>query len=54
MTGTSRSLPARSRELVASLLHGRFRYLVIAAAIGFWLVVAAIVALATASGVVWF
>jgi hypothetical protein len=54
MTGTSRSLPARSRDLAAALMHGRFRYLVIVAAIVFWLVVAAIVALATASGVVWF
>jgi hypothetical protein len=45
---------AQPREPARRLLRGRFRYVVAAAILGAWLLVGLVVALATASGVVWF
>jgi len=43
-----------STGLARRLLRGRHRNLVMAAVVVIWLLVAVVVALATASGVVWF
>ena len=45
---------ARPTGLARRLLRGRRRYLVGAVVVAIWLLVALIVGLATASGVVWF
>ena len=45
---------ARSTGPARRLLQGRGRYLVGAAIVAIWLLVALVVGLATASGVVWF
>jgi hypothetical protein len=50
----SPDLGAPRPTLARLLLHGRRRYLVAAAIVAAWVVVAALVALATAGGVVWF
>ena len=44
----------QSGGLLRRLLQGRRRYIFGAAVIAIWLLVAIVVALATASGVVWF
>ncbi|MGD0017764.1 MAG: hypothetical protein ABSD62_00780 [Candidatus Limnocylindrales bacterium] len=54
MSAAPRSLGARSRGLARRLVRGRLRYVVGAAILAVWLLVALVVALATASGVVWF
>lgn len=54
MSGVNGSPGGRSRAFVDRLLRGRRRYVIAAALVVIWLAVAVIVALATASGVVWF
>jgi hypothetical protein len=54
VSGANGSPGGRSRALAERLFRGRRRYVIAAAVVVIWLAVAVIVALATASGVVWF
>jgi hypothetical protein len=54
MNASPGGLAERSKTVARRLMEGRTRYLVLAALVAAWLAVAVIVALATASGVVWF
>ena len=54
MSADSRRPGEPSPGLAGRLLRGRHRNLVIAVLVVVWLLVAVVVALATASGVVWF
>lgn len=54
MSAITRDLGARSRSLAHRLMQGRLRYGVLLGLIAAWLLVAIVVALGTASGIVWF